>query len=120
MFASTTKSQLNLTNQRADESNPTLTYPDISFAVEDFEEAFESLVSLQQVACCVTVTDSSEYQGVHCAALSVFHCVLLVLLHVAGWYHDCCCIRPATCCVDAWECWWYLLSKQYISMTEVI
>lgn len=50
VFASTTKSQLNLNNQRADESDPTLTYPDISFAVEGFEEAFESLVSLQKAA----------------------------------------------------------------------
>ena len=50
VFASTTKSQLNLNNQRADESNPTLTYPDISFAVENFEEAFESLVRLHKAA----------------------------------------------------------------------
>lgn len=50
VFASTTKSQLNLKNQRVDESNPTLTYPDISFAVENFEEAFESLVSLRKAA----------------------------------------------------------------------
>ena len=50
VFASTTKSQLNLNNQRANESNPTLTYPDISFAVENFEEAFESLVSLPKAA----------------------------------------------------------------------
>ena len=44
VYASTTKSQLNLNNQRASEHNPTVTYPDISFAVENFEEAFESLV----------------------------------------------------------------------------
>ena len=46
MYASTTKSQLNLNNKRADDANPTLTYPDISLAVENFEEAFESLVCL--------------------------------------------------------------------------
>ncbi len=48
MYASTTKSQLNLNNRRVNEANPTLTYPDISFAVENFEEAFESLVSSVQ------------------------------------------------------------------------
>lgn len=46
VYASTTKSQLNLNKKRADDANPTLTYPDISFAVENFEEAFESLVCL--------------------------------------------------------------------------
>ncbi|KAL3143466.1 hypothetical protein ABBQ38_002277 [Trebouxia sp. C0009 RCD-2024] len=51
VFASTTKSQLNLNNQRANESNPTLTYPDISFAVENFEEAFESLMLTQPSQC---------------------------------------------------------------------
>lgn len=80
VFASTTKSQLNLTNQRADESNPTLTYPDISFAVEDFEEAFESLVSLQQAACCVTVTDTKACIAQLCQssiAYFLFCCMLL-------------------------------------------
>ena len=46
VYASTTKSQLNLTNRKVEESNPSLTYPDMSFAVDNFEEAFDSLVSL--------------------------------------------------------------------------
>lgn len=46
VYASTTKSQLNLNNQKVEESNPNLTYPDMSFAVDNFEEAFESLVCL--------------------------------------------------------------------------
>lgn len=44
VYASTTKSQLSLTNRKIDEANPSLTYPDMSFAVDNFEEAFESLV----------------------------------------------------------------------------
>ena len=44
VYASTTKSQLNLDKRRANDPNPTVTYPDISFAVDNFEEAFESLV----------------------------------------------------------------------------
>lgn len=46
VYASTAKSQLNLNNKRANDATPTLTYPDISFAVENYEEAFESLVCL--------------------------------------------------------------------------
>lgn len=82
VFASTTKSQLNLNNQRADESKPTLTYPDISFAVEDFEEAFESLVSLQKTACLLC---QSDCKSVVCkqAVLSLLQTVLRIMLHRA-------------------------------------
>lgn len=50
VYASTTKSQLNLTNRKMEETNPTMTFPDMSFAVDNFEEAFDSLVSLNTLA----------------------------------------------------------------------
>lgn len=49
VYASTTKSQLNLTNRKIEEENP-MTFPDMSFAVDNFEEAFDSLVSLNALA----------------------------------------------------------------------
>lgn len=66
VYASTTKSQLNLNNQRANESAPTLTYPDISFAVENFEEAFESLLLTQPSQCylvLLTATAGLTFRG---------------------------------------------------------
>lgn len=50
VYVSTTKSQLNLTNRKNEEENPIMTFPDMSFAVDNFEEAFESLVSLNALA----------------------------------------------------------------------
>ena len=52
VYASTTKSQLNLNNRKAEQSAPTLTYPDMSFAVDNFDEAFESLVL---ASCCTAL-----------------------------------------------------------------
>ncbi|DBA75282.1 hypothetical protein WJX77_005189 [Trebouxia sp. C0004] len=66
VYASTTKSQLNLNNKRANDANPTLTYPDISFAVENFEEAFESLLLTEPKQCylvLLTATAGMTFRG---------------------------------------------------------
>ncbi|KAL0045379.1 hypothetical protein WJX82_005344 [Trebouxia sp. C0006] len=66
VYASTTKSQLNLNNKRANDANPTLTYPDISFAVENFEEAFESLLLTEPHQCflvLLTATAGMTFRG---------------------------------------------------------
>lgn len=66
VYASTTKSQLNLNSKRADDANPTLTYPDISFAVENFEEAFESLLLTEPKQCylvLLTATAGMTFRG---------------------------------------------------------
>ena len=77
VYASTTKSQLNLNKQRANESQPALTYPDISFAVENFEEAFESLVMSRlqgmHTHCYITDRDIATALAVHVHVLQLLH-----------------------------------------------
>lgn len=66
VYASTTKSQLNLKNKKGNDANPTLTYPDISFAVENFEEAFESLLLTEPHQCylvLLTATAGMTFRG---------------------------------------------------------
>lgn len=51
VYASTTITAVNLDSSRADASNPQPCYPDICFAVDNFDNAFDDLVSssLQQL-----------------------------------------------------------------------
>ncbi|DBA87122.1 TPA: hypothetical protein ACH3X2_005227 [Trebouxia sp. C0005] len=68
VYASTAKSQLNLNNKRANDATPTLTYPDISFAVENYEEAFESLLLTEPKQCylvLLTATAGMTFRGKH-------------------------------------------------------
>ena len=72
VYASTTKTQLNLDKRRERESNPLVTYPDIAFAVENFEEAFESLVCSPLLppglAVCLDLYEYKALQGHFLAA----------------------------------------------------
>lgn len=45
VFASTTITAVNLDSSRVEASNPQQCYPDICFAVDNFDNAFEELVS---------------------------------------------------------------------------
>jgi hypothetical protein len=44
VYASTTVTAVNLDSSRAEASNPQPCYPDICFAVDNFDNAFEDLV----------------------------------------------------------------------------
>lgn len=46
VYASPTITAVNLDSSRADESNPQPCYPDICFAVDNFDNAFENMVRL--------------------------------------------------------------------------
>lgn len=45
VYASTTVTAVNLDSSRAEASNPQPCYPDICFAVDNFDNAFQDLVS---------------------------------------------------------------------------
>lgn len=51
VYASTTVTAVNLDSSRAKDATPQPCYPDICFAVDNFDNAFEDLVS-----CCCTHT----------------------------------------------------------------
>lgn len=55
VFASATETAVNLDSSRASASNPAACYPDVCFAVEDFEDAFGEMVGGYH--CCVLIND---------------------------------------------------------------
>jgi hypothetical protein len=52
VFASTSVTAVNLDSSRAKESTPQPCYPDVCFAVDNFDDAFEDLVRAQRRWCC--------------------------------------------------------------------
>lgn len=56
VYASTTVTAVNLDSSRAKDSNPQPCYPDICFAVDNFDNAFEDLVREQGCTLCSCCT----------------------------------------------------------------
>ncbi|GAB4820146.1 hypothetical protein N2152v2_007192 [Parachlorella kessleri] len=67
VYASPTKVHLSLDSSRGPSQNPALCYPDIAFAVEDFDHAFSSVV-LTEPEDCYSVLLYSDARGSWCPA----------------------------------------------------
>ncbi|KAK9814210.1 hypothetical protein WJX72_002314 [[Myrmecia] bisecta] len=60
VFASPTRVTVNLDSSRSGEEQPTSTYPDLCFAVDNFDDAFKSLVLSEPGWCYVVLLVASE------------------------------------------------------------
>lgn len=66
VYASTTITAVNIDSSRADASNPEPCYPDICFAVDNFDKAFDDLVSSSLHQRCRWML-FAEYQHLLCS-----------------------------------------------------